>query len=551
MGIRQPSRTATFFKQAQAGAEAQKEARETLKKPQALGGAAAAGTQMVASTTGAQQKATQEVQTKSGEMIKTVSADKVTTPTATAGAYTTADPTKLPGATPTSIAPSITTTPNVQYNTVKIGGMSVKIPVPVSNASQNVDNLTANQTAINASIKEVDDAIKKHDDGLQVLSEQDLKALADTKKQLMTQWQTYDDALRKENLGQIAGPSTFETEMQKREQVLATEGQNVGKLRALFGPRFDSERYGALASQIYGKDLEAIQETAAAGLEEQARTEERADVAEKEYVEKLGTTKKSVEEKVKSEQEKIDTLKIGWEALKNRGETLTSLTKLFGSDAEAKKYFNFDDKGNLISDKRSQVRDALVKKQTDLKTELGKTETKLKTEEDRAFNDISGELVVKDKYGNITGGSLPRVKSQISDIANVTVFSAANGNERRDIANRYLNNLASVEAEINNAIASKNGKKVKESKDKLNALLQEYKGELKKLEQPAPMTKDIYGNEVINTEGMLPGKSYRASNGKLYGKPLSTKIGQKTLAVEIDENGKFTGKVLPPPKTRV
>lgn len=374
MGIRQPSRTATFFKQAQAGAEAQKEARETLKKPQALGGAAAVGTAMVANTTGAQQQATQEVKT--------------------AGADTTA---KV-GTAIAGIAPTAT-------STVYSGTNAPSTPVAaLPGDTATVADVDAAQTNINNDIKTTTDAINALNAQIATANAADAKLLQEKKAELEKILQDAQDKLTKENLGQIAGPSTFETEMAKREKLLAQEGGNVGKLATIFGPRWNAQKYGGLSSQIYGKDLEAIQEEASAGLEEKARAEGRADVAEKEYKEGIASGKLKVAEKLKSEQAKLDFLKKTPEELS--AYSRDELKKIFGFEDKTgannvttnqiDKLFNFDDKGKSTGSKVSATQLALTDRNKALADDLTKIpelRNKAVAKQDAAFEFAKGDVL--------------------------------------------------------------------------------------------------------------------------------------------------------------
>ena len=403
MGIRQPSRTATFFKQAQAGAEAQKEARETLKKPQALGGAAAVGTAMVANTTGAQKQATQEVKT--------------------AGADTTA---KV-GTAIAGIAPSAT-------STVYSGTNAPSTPVAaLPGDTATVADVDAAQTNINNDIKTTTDAINALNDKIKTANAADAKLLQDQKAALEKILQDAQDKLTKENLGQIAGPSTFETEMAQREKLLAEEGGNVGKLATIFGPRWNAKKYGGLSSQIYGKDLEAIQEEASAGLEEKARAEGRADVAEKEYKEGIASGKLKVAEKLKSEQAKLDFLKKTPEELS--AYSRDELKKIFGfedkTDAnkvttnQIDKLFNFDDKGKSTGSKLTATQLALTdrnKALADNLTKIPELRNKAVAKQEENWKTIDTEITGAQGRGALIGSTLKNTSYSASVVNDLAKF---------------------------------------------------------------------------------------------------------------------------------
>jgi hypothetical protein len=545
MGLRQPSKLGAFFAQAKAGAEQQKQAREKLKQPQALGGAASAGTQMVAATTEAQTAATKTVEQKGEELGKTVDATKIATPTATAGAYTASTPTEVTSAG--NVKSTADTFGDAGYR--KTGQQTISIlgktfNIPVFSVSDDVEALNKNKTDLETNLNTINNLIKAHDEGVSPLAAADIKTLTDAKNEMMKQWQTFDDAINKENLGKIAGPSTYETTMEQRERLLAQEGNDIGKLASIFGAKFDPRKYGALASQIYGKDLEAIRESAAAGLRSREQSKRLAEQESTEYQTRLEETKKGVEEKVKTESDKINALKNGWETLKSQGESLKTLAKLFGSEEEAKKYFTFNDKGELTGDKRSEARATLSATADTLKTELGKTTEKIKKQEEQGFNLYRDELLQKDAYGNVTGGSLKQVKDTISSNLNRVKNSGltANNEQIQGINNKFLNNLASVEAEINNALAAKDTARVKAARDKLNTLNAEYRKEIKNFGEAMPMVKDWRtGKEVPNYDIMRPGQIYKLPDGRKIAKPYTMRPLQ-TFAVEVDDLGISTGR---------
>lgn len=410
MGIRQPTRTGTFFAQAKAGAESQKEARDTLKKPQALGGSAAAGTAMVANTTGVQQSATADVKTAATDMNTAVTTAMKTPPSATSGVYTAPQPSTVPE--------PIVSDGNVN-TTDEVTNTSNTLTALIKTTTAEIDALNAKIAAANA---------------------EDAKRLQEQKAALEKIVQDAQDKLTKGNLGKIAGPSTFETEMSDREDVLATKGNNVGKLAQIFGPRYNASKYGALGSQIYGKDLEAIQLDAAAGLEEQARAEERADTAEKEYVEGIAANKTKVADKLKSEQAKLDFLKKTPDelAIYSRDE----LKKIFGFEDvtdstgvvtnEIDKIFNFDpNTGKSTGTKLTATQLALTARNTSLadklvKNELEKPKALAKEEEkyNLAYNDIigsdqnTGMLASGRNAVNQAQGGIDTIAKIISDTKN-------------------------------------------------------------------------------------------------------------------------------------
>lgn len=464
MGLRQPSRTATFFKQAAAGAQQQKEAREKLKKPQALGGAAAAGTQMVAATTGAQQQATQQVQ-QAGQEVKTkTDVSQLPGATATAGVATSVDPSKVG-----------TAVNNIQ--SWQFGGLPA-----------NYQNISYQSSVISAAQKDAADlqaAINKIDEDLKTATAADQKALLDKKTELEKTLLDYENKLTKENLGQIAGPSTFETEMEKREQVLATEGQNVGKLASIYGPRFDASKYGALASQVYGKDLEAIQEAAAAGLEEKQRAETGTKSALKEYKEGITQRKKDVAETAKTQGERIRGLQIGAAGLISEGFTEADIRKLYGNDFD--KYFEIKD-GKVI-DKFTKTRQALVDTKTARDAAVKTATDSKKQSEEKAFKDIQSQLVKKDDYGReIKGGALTEAKLFVNP---------PNGRMSTSIGSATMEQLTGVKDSYANAKQS--------YQEKLTAIENKFNNaqtlqQIEEVQQLLTKAKNEFRQELINAK---------------------------------------------------
>lgn len=471
MGIRQPSRTATFFKQAQAGAEAQKEARETLKKPQALGEAAAAGTQMVAATTGAQQQATQQVKTAGADTTAKVGAGIATVaPTATSTVYA---GTKAPtGSTPREADGAIDTV--------------AEVDTTATNIKNDIKATTDQINAINAQIATANTA--------------DAKLLQEKKVELEKILQDAQDKITKENLGQIAGPSTFETEMAQREKLLAEEGGNIAKLRAIFGPRFDSTKYGALSSQIYGKDLEAIQEEAAAGLEEKARTEERADVAEKEYKEGIASGKLKVAEKLKSEQAKLDFLKKTPEELSAYSKD--ELKKIFGfeDDNQINKLFNFDaSTGKSTGSKLTATQLALANRNKELADSLAKNELerpKALAREEKEFEKVKGEAFgTPDKTGSIDNNinylnnKLQAAEKQLNRINSTPEWRRARGDSKRaaeartaaDVLRKGVAELNKLKKDAETAVSEKNKTKLLELQNKIRDQYTNLEREVRKI----------------------------------------------------------------------
>lgn len=424
MGLRKPSGWQTFTAQAYAGASRQKKARDQMKDPnktkQALGGSASTGTEMVAATTGAQQAATKQVQETATQASKDLQVDpsKIGTATVSAigGTPTTSakDGTQKTeytgGATATEYKPSA----QEKYGRDESLGVSVisgdtgAIESTISNISNDISN-------IEAQINDLDEQIK-------TATAQDAQKLQAEKDRLTEQLDVYRKKLSEENLGKIAGTSTFEEDMLKREELLASEGQRAAKLASIFGPGWNTKRYGALASQIYGKDLEAIEEAAGAGLSAREKAQRQAAAAEEEYGAQIDKSKEEFEEKFKSEDRKIELLGMSPEQLK--GVTQEEAERLFGKEM-ADRLFDFKD-GYVSDAELSKTREILKKNLQAKKDEKTFAEKKLKeaktkfdemwkAEEDRLLGtvDTIGEIDAMGTFGGLLDGqlaSLQRIK---------------------------------------------------------------------------------------------------------------------------------------------
>jgi hypothetical protein len=450
MGLRQPSRTGVLFAQAKVGAEQQQQAREKLKQPQALGGSAAAGTQMMAASTGAQQQATQQVKTETESASKNLVANQnVGTATQTAFA-----------------APSSAPTPTV----VKAA----------SGESGDVGAVEQSEKDINTNITSLTNQINDVNAKLANSTAADAKAINAEKDRLNKALKDYQDKLTKENLGQIAGPSDVEQQLAEREQLLASEGQRVAKLSSIFGPGWNAQRYGGLASQIYGKDLEAIQEQAATGLEASNLAKRQADVAQEQYTEQLGTSKKAYEQSLDTASQKVELLKKTPQELATY--TREELTKLFGADVD--KLFKFssnDPKATVTNTNYSATKDALTQAKSDQDTELGKVagektkaqnkmDADFSTAEKKIFGDANGKGGINIFNGIIDTGitNSDRIIKKIDDITNSWYKKEWSGiskdssiaNEVRQKSYQLKRELKQIANEIENARKNKDTAKM-------------------------------------------------------------------------------------------
>ena len=147
----------------------------------------------------------------------------------------------------------------------------------------------------------------------------------------------------------------------------------------------------ALASQIYGKDLEALQGEAAEALSESERAKIAAGEADEQYVAQLDASKKEYEEQFEDEDRKAKLLGMTPEELK--GVTQKEAEELFGKDM-ADRLFDFKD--GYISDAQLSKTREILQKNLAAKKEL---KTKAETDKDTAiankekqFTDIEKEV---------------------------------------------------------------------------------------------------------------------------------------------------------------
>lgn len=342
MGLRKPSGWQTFTAQALSGASRQKKARDEMKDPnktkQALGGSASTGTEMVAATTGAQQAATKQVQSATTQASKDLAVDQSKLGTATTTAMT--QGVKDAGG-------GFTQAQQMATHGRDLGGSVVD--GDVSTVQTAVDK-------INTDIKTIEDQIADLDNRIKNATAQDAQKLQAEKDRLTEQLEIYNKKISEENLGKIAGTSTFEEDMLQREQLLASEGQRAAKLASIFGPGWNTKRYGALASQIYGKDLEAIEEAAGAGLSAREKAQRQAAAAEEEYGAQIDKSKEEFEKSLENEDRKVELLGLDNEGL--RGVTEKEIRELFGDKADS--LFTFKD-GYVSGGKLTKTREILDK----------------------------------------------------------------------------------------------------------------------------------------------------------------------------------------------
>ena len=430
MGLRTPSRFKTFGAQAKAGAEKQKEARENLMQPgqatqSALGGRASAGTAMVANTTGAQQAATQKVQETQTQATKDLVVDptKLGTATVTAIAGNNTQPAPIAINTGTKFTQTDLDAAQKAYDdavtkhrnnrTFKRKGTYNAMIAAEKRLNEIKDDMNKSTMDIDAlantgDINKVQDrinsidtalantnaALEQIDEDLKTATEQDAQKLQAEKDRLIKLREEYVNKRKEENLGQIAGQSQAEIDAERQAILLAERGpSNVSKLATVFGKR--SAMDPALASQIYGKDLEALQTEAAGALSESERAKIAAGEADEQYLAQLDASKKAYEEQFEDEDRKLELLKSSPGELK--GVTQEEVEKLYGVDL-ANKLFTFTN-GYISDTKLSQTRTALEERASKLKAEKDKGQAALDTAKNVTVQNLTNKYFPTDPSG--------------------------------------------------------------------------------------------------------------------------------------------------------
>lgn len=492
MGLRQPSSTAAFFAQSTAGAQQQKEARKKLKKPQAIGGSASAGTAMVQAGTQEQQKATEQVTQTTQDAQKNINVNPENVQSSTAMAI-------AGKGTGTSGQYSYIVGPDgkrVHYENFQ-GGISgpqtfSQVDPDALSRSSDMNYIDKVNTDTQSQLSKVQADLKLINDQIANATAEDAKKLQAEKERLEKLFTEYSDKLTKENLGQISGPSSFEQDLLTREEILAQEGDNVSKLSALFGkPR----KFGALESQIYGKDLEGIQEAAKVGLIERKEAEGAADIAQERYKNQLGESQTKVAESLKKEQDKSDILKKTPEEL--RGTTREDLVKLFGNLGLVQSLFEFDDSGKVVGTKASSIRNAYTREESKLKDILTKVpgakenaqrkqDEKIAKEFKDADTEVTTQMTTAKNTMNYVTGAISRYRNQINDEQR-SFFGGYSGISRDsstlDIMEQksleFNKNYKILQDAITSAQQSKKTKDLQEYKRQIEQLNTTYRNEMK------------------------------------------------------------------------
>lgn len=387
MGLRQPTKVGAFFALTATGKQQQAEARKKSQKPQTLGGAASAGTQMVANTTQAQAQETGEVKKQTGA-----------------------------AATDIDVRPMVGQKTTEVVTNIGKGGLP-ELKTVVSGDAGDLDATIKSGEEIDKNVQLMEKNLASLDTALKTATEADAIAINKEKERLTKLLQDYRDKITKGNLGEIAGPSSYETLMEEQANLMASQGLDIGKLQSVFGPRWDKERYGALESQIYGKDLEALSEEAAAAVGERKRSKSEAAAALTGYEEQLDRSKKSYEETLDKKQQAVDILTKTPEEL--AGYTRKQLEDIYGKD-KANKFFTFlnkDPNAPVTGTTTSAIRTALTDRITAQKVEQDKVKGEKEKAEKVAY-EKAGQQSANELFGAVDTATGLRKGGKVEQLRN-------------------------------------------------------------------------------------------------------------------------------------
>jgi hypothetical protein len=187
----------------------------------------------------------------------------------------------------------------------------------------------------------------------------------------------YQNKITEGNLGAMANESDYEMEQAKLAQVLADRQSNVGKLKALYGVGYDTNKYGALDSNLLQGQFNAAAETAKENIaakdmaqKEGGRVREAYLDENKAQVGKLDETKAATEKRVVETDKKLSTLKQQLSDLK----TNTS---------------------NAANAARNKLNAEIEKLETDRKASIKKLEGEVSKK--RSRNELAGKIGINDK----------------------------------------------------------------------------------------------------------------------------------------------------------
>lgn len=107
---------------------------------------------------------------------------------------------------------------------------------------------------------------------------------------------TSEEAMTKGNLGQLADESDYEMEQAQLAQVLADRQSNVGKLKALYGVGYDTNKYGALDSNLLQGQFNDAAVTAKDNIEAKDMAQKEGARVRESYLDQIGTSKTQLDE---------------------------------------------------------------------------------------------------------------------------------------------------------------------------------------------------------------------------------------------------------------
>lgn len=222
----------------------------------------------------------------------------------------------------------------------------------------------------------------------------------------------YQDKITKGNLGAMANESDYEMEQAKLAQVLADRQSNVGKLKALYGVGYDTNKYGALDSNLLQGQFNAASDTAKDNIaakdlaqKEGARVREAYLNENATQVGKLNETKADTEKRVVETDKKLGTLK----------QQLSDLKTDTSNAANVARNKLTAEIGKLESERKASVKK--------LESEVGKKRTR---------NELAGRVGITDKEAQGLNDY------QVTLIQKVMSGVGLTGDERKGIDEKLL-----------------------------------------------------------------------------------------------------------------
>jgi len=421
MGLRQPSKISVFGTAAAQGAERQKEAREKLKQTnqtntgQVLGGQAAASTAMVAAGTQAQKESTRNVYDTAKNFVSQYKPN-LTLPTADVGSM-------ISSAQQLSSGPTAASQPTGGKTA---GGNAVwsSLTGPATGLEHDVSGLTNQEAAFRKDAETIQSTLTALDninEQIRASNVKDQEKLNREKTRLEEVLKSYVDKIEGEKLGQIGTKSQSEINAESAQRLLSEgkAGGEVGKLKAIFGKR-NVGKFGGLAGQIYGKDLELMENIARSNIAESEKEKLLRDTALGQYKGQLEDKRSDLTKTLEDRKKAMEITELGLQGARDKGYTDDEIIRLMGD--KLGQFFNTtkeNGKIKLVSDKVGFIK-GLYQTQKDKALQNAE---EAKRRKDEATGKLAGEAEAKGRQllGNVdpytlesSGGYWHEIKKSIN-----------------------------------------------------------------------------------------------------------------------------------------